>query len=512
MAQKTSGVVRGLRLIWAAPVLVFLSLACWAIASPLGSSPDDDFHLASTWCGLGDRPGLCEPTGEDSTRMIPAEIATSAICYAYNSDQSAACQEGYGGFADGDLVAADRGNFQGLYPPLYYAATGLLASPDIASSAIAIRVLTAALLVMVGSALFVLLPDSRRQTLMWAWLVTMIPLGVFIVASNNPSSWAVISSGSLWIALLGYFESSGRRRIALGALALLVSVMGAGARSDSAVYSALAALVVLTLCFEKTRRYFTLSILPIGLIAISALFYMTSDQGSVAAADTSAGATGVSASPLSILLSNLLNLPTLWSGVFGSWGLGWLDTPMPGIVSVGALIGFAVIVFSGLRMTGRRKLIALALVSSALIVLPSIVLFQARAVVGAHVQPRYILPLIILLAGVALLAMDDRGLVLSPIQRNLVTLTLIAAHAIALHFNMRRYISGLDVGNWNLNEQVEWWWSWGPPPMLVWLIGAVSFAGAAWILSRDARPRENALMSSITGPSRSSSVLPTHDS
>ena len=31
----------------------FAALAGWSLASPAGSSPDDDYHLASIWCAQG---------------------------------------------------------------------------------------------------------------------------------------------------------------------------------------------------------------------------------------------------------------------------------------------------------------------------------------------------------------------------------------------------------------------------------------------------------------------------
>ena len=41
-----------LRWIHAAPLLAVLTLTAWAFASPVGASPDDDFHLASTYLSL----------------------------------------------------------------------------------------------------------------------------------------------------------------------------------------------------------------------------------------------------------------------------------------------------------------------------------------------------------------------------------------------------------------------------------------------------------------------------
>lgn len=459
-----------------------VTLACWAFASPLGASPDDDFHLTSTWCALGDRPGLCEPTGKPGSRMIPAEIAYSAICYAYHPNQSAGCQAGYDGTAPGQLVTATRGNFDGLYPPVFYAVMGTLASPNIQASAIIMRLLSSLIFVVMATALFLLLPRARRPTLVWAWLISTIPLGIFILASNNPSSWAITSSGSLWIALVGYFETTGRRRVALGAVAVVAALLGAGARSDAAVYSILAVVVAIVLSFERNRRFLLLSILPAAIVAMSAVFYLTSSQGSVAASDTT-GSAGAATNPLTLLLSNLLNLPLLWAGVFGSWGLGWLDTPLPGVVSVGALLCFGAVVIIGLRSTDLRKRLALALVAVGLIIFPSYVLLQAGAVVGGDVQPRYILPLIVMLGGVALLAVGDRRFSLSALQRDIIVVLLIVAQAMALHFNMRRYISGLDVADPNLDNHVEWWWG-GVPPMVVWAIAVVAFGAMTVILSR----------------------------
>lgn len=486
------------------PVLALITLVCWAFASPLGASPDDDFHLTSSWCALGDRDGICEATGEPGARYIPAEVANSAICYAYHPEQSAGCQAGYGGSEPGDLVYANRGNFDGLYPPVFYAVTGLLASPNVEASALAMRVLSATLFVAMSTALFLLLPVRRRVTLVWAWLVSTIPLGVFILASNNPSSWAVISSGTLWLALLGYYESTGRRRIGLGVLAGIATVVGAGARSDAAVYSALAAVIASVLAFERSRRFLIHSILPAAVILVSIVFYFSSAQGAAAVADlpggiaptpgatpapvaTDAAASGSGSVSLTLILSNLLNMPLLWAGVFGSWGLGWLDTPMPGVVSVGSLVCFAVVVFAGLRAADLRKKLALALVGVALIAFPSYVLLQAHAVVGGHVQPRYILPLIVILTGVGLLTVGDRGLKLSALQRDVVVVVLIVAHAMALHFTMRRFISGLDVGDWNLNNELEWWWG-GLAPMVVWVVAVVAFGAMAVLITRRLAP------------------------
>lgn len=483
-----------IRTLWLVPVLLFISLVAWSFASPVGSSPDDDFHLVSSWCGLGDREGLCESTGDPTTRMIAYEIATSAGCYVYAPETSAGCVIQYPNGSE--LVEAVRGNFQGLYPPVFYAVTGLFASPNIAVGAITIRIVNSALFVGAVTALFLLLPPRRQPTLIWGLLITVIPLGLFIIASNNPSAWAVISAGILWLSIVGYFESSGRRRIGLAAVAIAAVVMAAGARADAAAYSALAAIIAVILTFERSRRYLRAAWLPAVVVVIAIVFYRLAGQGSSAAGGLSSP-TEQGTDPFVLLAYNLLNLPTLWAGVFDR--LGWLDTEMPGIVTIGALLCFLVLVFAGLGYLSRRKGISLAIVLAALIAVPSYVLVQSNAFVGAEVQPRYILPLIILLAGLALFRVGEGAFSMNTVQRSLVAALLTIAQSISLHFTMRRFITGIDVGSVNLDEDIEWWWAGFFSPMTVWVVGSIAFGVAVVLIVRRfdpmaARPRGSELV------------------
>ncbi len=100
----------------------------------------------------------------------------------------------------------DRGNYLGEYPPVYYAVMRLFAGPDLQVSALVMRLVNAVLFVGLATALAALLPAWRRGTLLWGWLVTLVPLGMFIIPSNNPSGWAVTGVGTAFLALLGWFE------------------------------------------------------------------------------------------------------------------------------------------------------------------------------------------------------------------------------------------------------------------------------------------------------------------
>lgn len=466
------------------PLLAALGLGAWALASPVGSSPDDDFHLASIWCGLGERDGLCESTGDSETRAVPAGVALAAHCYAFRPDESAACQDDLVESAGGALQSTDRGNFRGQYPGGFYAVLGIFASPAIEVSVVVMRLVNVLLFVGLTTVAFHLLPRRRAASLLWPWLVTTVPLGVFVIASTNPSSWTVISAGTLWIALVGFLEAeTRRRRIGLGVVAAVAAAMGVASRPDAIVFTMIAIVVALVLALQRSHVRLPLLILPAAIAALAVVVFLTGNPAGVAGGQLGGGDAPLE-NPLSLLLGNLLNVPLLWAGVFGSWNLGWLDTQLPGVVGVALLVVFAGIAFGGLQSMDRRKLVALVGIGVALWAIPTYVLVQSRAFVGAEVQPRYLLPLIVMLGGVAVFAAGARAPLVTRFQGLLVAVVVAAAHAIALHFQIRRYVTGMDGMAVDLGAGAEWWWPVAPPPTLLWFLGAAAFAAAVVLATR----------------------------
>lgn len=474
-------------LIILAPVFALIALFCWSISSPVGSSPDDDYHLASIWCGLGNRPGVCESVAAHPTeRAVPLAVAKAPKCYRFYSDKSAQCQNAYIG-DNTDMVATVRGNFySAAYPPVYYWFMSLFVGPNVVISALVMRTVSIVLFLGLTTILYVLLPVIRRSTLLWSLAVTLVPLGVFLIASNNPSGWSVISAGTLWLALVGYFETRGRRRIALAAVAGIAVLMGAGSRADSAVYSVIAVAAAVVLTLRRDRKYVLSLILPVLLTVAAFLFYLSGRQSGVASGGFSQSAQARSVGAL--IWENFMELPALWAGSFGHSQLGWLDTPMPAMVWVLAIGCFSAVVFVGLGSMSIRKLLVTIAVAVALWSIPMWILFQSKAVVGEQVQARYILPLLVLGAGVALYQVASRPIAFTRVHVILVIAALSAANSVALHVNIRRYTTGLGVVAFNLDANHDWWWDAMVSPMLVWAIGTVAFAAAVavalWTVSR----------------------------
>lgn len=469
---------RGMRVIVAvlAPLLVLVGLGAWALSSPAGSSPDDDYHLVSIWCGLGDRAGLCEAVpGHPAERKLEAGVALAPDCFAFHPNHSGACTPPFDPHA---TVRTTQGNWNHhYYPPLYYAVAGLFATSHVSVSVLAIRGFNAFLYVGLVTALFLLLPAFRRRALVWTQAVTMVPLGVFLIASDNPSSWAVTSAATLWLALVGYYETDSRwRRVGLGAVATIATVMGAGARADAALFCVMSVVVAVVLTARARPRFLALSVLPAALVVVAALLYLTGAQSQALTAGL--GNTNSQYGPLALLWGNIIDLPSLYAGTLGTSALGWFDTKMPSMVWVPMVVLCGAAILVGIAKPTLRKRLMLAAVGAGLVVYPMVLLFQSHVLVGSQVQPRYVLPVLVIFVGVALY--QDRPAARTSLRvSHLVTAGVFVAiaNAVALHENVRRYVSGLAYVSPDLNHDVQWWWPGAvPSPMVAWGVGTLTLA------------------------------------
>jgi hypothetical protein len=491
MPGRLRRTIRRFRPIFLAPILAFVALSAWAFASPIGAGPDDDYHLVSIWCANGGS-AECLPGAEDNTRVVPESFRQIA-CYAQVESRSAECQTTVLSTLDDEPVELARGNFVGEYPPVYYATMRIFAGADIQVSALTMRLVNAALFVALATALAALLPPARRRTLLWGWLVTLVPLGMFLVPSNNPSGWAITGVGTAFLALLGWFESTGRRRWALAALFVVGIVMSAGARGDAAVYAVGATVSATLIAFPAVRTWWRSAWLPVLGIVIAVVLYNMAGQRGVVNSGFGGG-TATLPIPgeggeeavlrgLPLAAYNLLMLPLLWTGVWGTWGLGWLDTQLPAIVAWAAVSAFVVVAFAGLGRLNWRKAITIAGVLLVLIALPVHVLTTGGDKVGANLQPRYLLPLIVLFAMVVLTDTARTGFRYTRLQTFTIFAALAVANLVAIQVNIRRYVTGADQQGFNLDDGAEWWWPGLPVgPTAVWVIGALAYAGLLAVL------------------------------
>lgn len=454
--------------------LTFLALAAWGFSSPIGSSPDDDYHLASIWCGLGERPGLCEPGASDAERAVPRQF-TDARCYTFRPDESAACFDA----SESGLTSTDRVDVKGAYPPVFYAVMGTFATTDVQTSVLVMRLFNAALACVLWSVAFFLVRRSDRPALIVSVVATCVPLGTFLIASTNPSSWAIAVAPVIWFAAWAALRSEGARRIGLSVLIIVATAIGAGARADAALFAVAGMGVGIVMGFRALRP----SVIPLAAMGLSAiialLLYRTAQQGD-ALSDGLVSATP----PLTTrqLVENVLQLPSLFSGVNPGWGLGWLDTNLPASVWVAVIAVMGAVTTIGLRRVHWRRATALILVAVALCVMPLYLLAQTHALVGTQVQPRYLLPLLIIFFGLTAATSSAAGEWRGPRQW-ILSVVVVFVMCVSLHVNLRRYTTGVDDAALDPGRDAEWWWVGAPSPFAVWVVGSLALAGLLALLA-----------------------------
>jgi hypothetical protein len=487
-----------------AVVLLMVSFGSWAFSSAVGGAPDDDYHLSSIWCSsfAGD---TCEvdPGGEGV--YIPESLREGIYCYYHNPTQSAGCQP----FMDGtdprpDVPFAHNNPSRNLYPDGYYNFSNLLKTDSIEATALAVRLVNLGIFLGMTISLFFLLPHRLRTTWVWMWVIGLVPMGMFIIPSSNPSSWGITAVASGWIALLGYLESRGPRAWALGALFILAGVLALNARIDAVLYLGLASVVAVWLSPTRGREllmkiwpgFIVIALVVVQLIvnpANLARVVQGIGQRSDTISDplpwtTSPEVADGSAFDWALLWNNLWSIPGLWLGIFGGypWGsLGWLDTALPQVVLVGTMTVALGVTFLAVRSADKKKIVGLIVMLGAIWVMPLYLLQLGGFLAGEEVQPRYLLPLMMVLLGTVVLTNDGSPIVSDRGRLWFILAALTIANAISLHTNIRRYTTGITIQGFNLDSPREWWWPFFPEffgPTLLWAIGSLAFGGLLWLL------------------------------
>jgi hypothetical protein len=450
----------------------------WALASPAGSSPDESFHGTSIWCPDPSTTSACYVGPSESFRpaVTAPAVFPGARCYAMQPENSGQCTYAY--LQQGDGVTAEI-NVRD-YPPFFYRFLHLFTSPDTNRAVLVMRVIN----LLIAGGLFALLGwwlprRSSRRLAVYAVLGTSLPLLPFIVPSLNPSSWAIVGCAVFWLALHGLYTSPpqepGWRRWALGGLATVGGLLALAARTDCGLYLIALGAVFAWIYRRRWWRRWALLVPTVVCAAGGVMTLLHSSQ-----TETVGGWMDLLVRDATTTWNNVIDIPLVFAGFFGSdWmgSLGWWDAPMPTGVWFASLAVVAGLVALGLRRFTWSRTLALAALFALMCLLIMVPMQKLGYPRNANIQPRYIYPLYMASVGVALLGRRDRGTApLNRLQTVIVYVMLVAAHCVALHQALRRWITGTDVNGFDLNTGIEWWRAQGPSPMAVWALGSCGFA------------------------------------
>ncbi len=455
--METTGLFRWWRVVL--PLALLIVFGSWAVTSPVGSSPDDDYHLASIWCAGGERSGVCEVVNDrPQALLVPQSVGFAQECFAFDASATAACTQ----TLTSALVPTERVNsLKGWYPSSFYRVMNVFVGDDLQRSVLVMRMFNAAVFVALLALALTVLAPSIRSAVSVTTAVVLVPLGLFIIPSTNPSSWTVTGVIFVWafgLALAQRTSWRSRRTWLLAVATFLAAFLAIGSRVDASAFVALAVIVVLVLTgWAKARASWISSIVLLVLATIALVQFATfGTPGSGVS-----GGMGTTEPGPGLFLTNVVYLPVYLIGIVGGMALGWNDTVLPPLVGVFGLLAVGVLMARGLQDVSRTKGIALLVSLGAVAAVPLVFLQREGLGVGEVVQARYLLPLALVLVLTLSLRVPfrqatDGGLPLPGMLAWVIGVGVTAAASISLWANAHRYAAGNERGLFDIDLVLEW--------------------------------------------------------
>ena len=490
-----------------------MALLTWALASPSGSAPDDDFHIANIYC-LHDSstcrsddwawPGevvYWYPNPSDrgpeyraarraypdlwrfeQPRALPCYVTNGGTWYGPDAAEPADCLNEEDPTANRPASLDDLG----YYPSLYYRFASLFTGDTIRESVVHWRVLNViAAMAMLAASLLLSAPRYRRPIAVAA-LTAAVPLGLFLVSSTNPSAWLLSGTAAFLGPAVTLLRERGSPRVLVvrTVFVLMCLVMMLGGRSEGAGHAAVLVLLALLLGL-KAPRYVYATVVALGLLTVlvAVIVFSRSDTSKLGSIwDTFTAGLGIGAGTSSLWDALTAN-PDFFFGQAAS-RLGWIEITLPSSATVAIAAAFWGTAILGIAVMFWRKGVAIALVGGVLLVVPA-----ALNVGGTAFQPtRYFLPLVYMLAFVFLV--PDWGKWLprwSSAQWIALGAALSIANSLSLLYLTVRYVSGIQPGTTNPRSlsaagTPDWWWGAWLSPFWNWALGSVAFAVAVGLL------------------------------
>ncbi len=491
------------------PLALIAMLLPWAYASPVGSSPDENYHLTYVWCIAGDSPECVQNTSDDDEQVIsvivPATVGQPP-CFIGDSLQEATCR--LDGLPEGTYESA-RFSENSSYPPIFYHAMHPLVGDDVERSVIQMRMLNVLISgIMLTLAIWVATPRVRTAIGI-SWTIGLVPFGLFFIPSVNPNGWAIIGSASFWVFLITLMNNRHptiSMRIAAMA-GLLVSATLATVRADQ-VWVLLLSFIAALFVSKRWQSHKWLIAASLSLVALFAAFLAWRfNVGRYVRSFDFAWPMGNSQTdqpnPLAKVLiefpyfltghlgaqqpwsqrDSIINSGTEgWTNTAFLYGLGSVDVTMPSIVGLVGTLLLGAITFLALARTNRMRIAAPLILLLGILVqvlaMRALGGWGGDATVGFawFVYPRYTVPALMVLLAMLVMARTTRGPAFNRKQRALAATALTVSATVSLMAVMSRYMYGQDHSWLQFETYRGWWWNFGPDPIAVIVLSALGAA------------------------------------
>jgi hypothetical protein len=445
--------------VWAGLAIV---TSAWAIATPLGGSPDEPAHIIKA-ASVARGEFLGTPTSTPGTTevTVAAGIARAGKwpCYAFYPEQDAGCIEPIHAETGTKVVTTSAG----LYNPVYYAAVGWPSALTTHTrvAVYAMRLMSALLCSFFLAVTFTTLMLFRAPIVTGvAFFAAVTPMVLFLGGAVNPNALEITAGAALLTLLLALVRGHTIEKPApYFALVVVSGFFLANARGLSPLWMALIAITALI--FATGERLKELVRMPLFWVTIVLLAASVVGAGlwilstnTLASMGTYPGAGKTQ--PIDAFWFMLVER-SLDPGYFGVFG--WLDSFAPnGVIYFWGALGFGVGIL-GYALARGRVLAALIFMTAGFLLVPPIAQAASVENSGYIWQGRYSLVAyvaVILVAGVA--ASVYRTGELGWMQRPAVVRSLrifgflvVFGHLAAFLTTIKRYTVGADgtpKGTW----------------------------------------------------------------
>ena len=462
-----------------------ITFGSWALASPPGSGPDDEYHLSSIWCSRGYRIQFCEKSTSIYEAKIPLQLHRNGgprtiFCYAGDSKISASCIRGLDAEAVTKLESSKRFNTSSIASN-FYKSNGFLVSPNVNRSILTMRFLQIFIFfALISFAIYS--SGERKWAVLLALFVGMVPVGLFIIPSTNPSSWAIVGVVSAGICVMNSLISSRKSHRVIAVIGFVVAVLFTrNVRADINIMTASCVTLGLVSGFviretNRSLKFDPTRLLRVAFLATPGLLYIHLRVFSLYPWRIARFILGGSF----YSLSN--DSPQAFLGFLGgSIQLGSADFAPTPVVLILMSVGFVTFIVITARFVPLKVKISSGFGLSLLFFLPYWFSLGAIGLASRYIMAIYLVSLVTFSAS----AVTSRRLANFKLSKSsLITifLTISLGQSLSLHQSIRRYITGTNISGWNLNEGAQWWWTHGPSPLSIWIIGSVAFSVALFIV------------------------------
>ena len=468
-------------------LLLFMTLAAWAMSSALGSSNDEDFILTSMWCGTSESIGAtpyCQPDpNRPGFMIVPGLVTAPDLCLHISVSGhrgSAACQEG----VRNEVFLTDHYN-KGGYPKTYPDVMRNFVSADVEKSVVQMRLfnsLLAALILILAFSINLRPFNDAHLT----WMIVIIPGAAHFIGSVHNSSWTLTGTTCFVFAFMSVLNNRNVPKLWIPALlvALFAVWLTISSRPEGKYALIFLAMVLLISEFPpKGLKLSKKSLLIAGAtLAIATFVYQRTNywgQVNIFNDQRIMPEKEFPHTANDLLLNNFLQLPDLFLSYFGSLGIGWSSVRMGSMVWLFSFQSTLLLIVFAIRKSHKPHQIIFA---SAFLFICFVILYLNQTglfEIINEIDPRYFLPTFIGLIIIAANNKKDRypnSLVVS------VAVMSTISNSLAVRYVIRRHVTGQDVfSTKSLNRGREWWWQFGPKPETVWLTGTLALA-ALWAI------------------------------